>query len=1812
MKLLRWINRNKWFGLAFLFLLVNTTALYRADRFGGPPKAEVQLLRDTNAPLRELDPLVWKFSGAMVNPGRIGLPLRSEPGTIKPEMDGYFCWEAEDLLVFKPAKPWPAGIVVTAGLDRNLKTLSGQSIASPRTFNIRTVSLEWTGLSQHSFNGDTAVVMLEFNRRVRQEDLKKYLQVTEKNGKDLSWNSFGEVASSNLLIQVETAGEDRLTLSLKESLVSEDRAPLTGESRMTIRVRPDLAFGNMVGMAPAEGPCGIQFRFNQPLDLATARHFIRVEPEVPFFLSRRSDWFTDTTHVLTGPFEPGQIYSVTFLKGLKNERGMNTLGREAVYHVQIPHRESLVRFRYPGNYMSPDGNLRVPVVSVNRAAFPLQVKRLLPDNILQYAMRDGGHYRSWFWRGSDYMLTKTVTSVVVKVDTVPNEPVSTTLDLRKLIGEDPRGTFVLEIEREGYSKPEQKLVAITDTGITVKRWSGGVLVWANSIRTLAPVNGAAVKVFAMNRELLHEGVTGEDGLVRFESGPEDAEPYLVTVQKAEDLSFLRMDNSAISSGYDAASRTYTGEGHEAMLMTDRGVYRPGETAHVKAVVRNGDLSVPGSFPVELEVINPDGRVRSVHPAMLNEESTAGFEIELKDHDQSGIYHAHIRVPGSDVAMGSISFLVEDFAPPRLAVTMTLEPDRLSVTGGPPVAVSGRYLFGAPASLCPIKARAEVYAVDFAHPSWAGYTFSDPEKEFSRQSIKLGDGFLDPEGKAQFTLEYAGKLDPPSALGVTIAATVSEKGGRAVTAFITRALDVYPHYLGLKPEPGETDEVSFRMTCVRPDGSPVTLQAPLKAALSRVHWSSILGQDDEGEYRYESHRILEPVSTWDVPAPDEGRNLLTFTPPVPGEYILTVADPHSGASVSTWVSYRLEGDTSSTWSMEAQHRLGLSFDKGSYRPGDTAELTIRSPFPGKALITLDRDRVLTTYQVEVEKQTGVLRIPVTDAFRPNIHCAVTLIKPVIDGDLQGAWRANGSIPLRMDPELIRMPVEIVAAGQARPNSPLEVSVRIPENTSAEIILAAVDEGVCMLTDFQTPDPVSFFFAERKSTVLQHDLYALLMPEIPDSGISGSFSHTGGDKGILLKGRLNPVKSRRYQPLALWMPGLRPDTGGVARATIELPMFTGSLRLMAVAIASNRFGSARANTEVRSELTVMPHLPRFLAPGDRALFQLELINRSDEGGEVFAEVRASGPLLVGEGSGSLAGKVTLRRPLPAGESMMIPLNLVAEEEAGLGVLDVVVRQGGEEHVERIELPVRPPAAAETVFGTVRIEPGTEARIPLEFPWMPGTAEQSVFFSGLPGVELQGGLDYLLKYPYGCLEQTVSASLPLLSLRSLLEGRGRSLAAGDVAPLVKGGVSRILSMQLANGGFAWWPHTRNETVEGSVYAVHFLVEARKSGYSVPSDQYEKALNYLRSQLGRTQVRSGEAGWRSDWEQRAYICHVLALAGQPDEGWMTRLAERELTADGQAHLALAFAAAGIRRNGWDELNEISQAAFSTEPEEQGSLASSVKRAALVLMAFLEYDPGNSNIPLLVHQLNQARTNGCWLTTHDNAFAVMALGRYMEQLGDEPDSFTAHISMGAFNEVIGAEGAGHPVVLPEPGILMVTNSGPGPVYAGWHSRGVPPAAKAGGAADSLLKLQRRILGLDGKPVNLARVTGGDVLVVELRVDTMDQEIDNLVVEDLLPAGFEIESPNLKTSEVLPDLGGKEGLPVRHHEMRDDRMLVFLNKYRGSGTYHYLVRAVSAGTYVLPAAAASCMYNPGIYSRTDSGNITIASPSASGAARDEN
>ncbi|WP_449409470.1 alpha-2-macroglobulin family protein [Methylobacterium komagatae] len=1494
----------------------------------------------------------------------------------------------------------------------------------------------------------------------------------------------------------------------------------------------------------------------------------------------------------------GNRYAVVLRPGLPSAVG-ETLLKPADYEIYVRDRAPQARFT-GRNYVLPrTGQAGIPIVSVNAPKLDVEVLRIGDRGLLPTLRSEDFLGQLSGSTAKTIAAQKGVRVWKGSLDTAKaeiNQESVTAFPVLQAVGTLEPGVYVMLARASGtaasdeeYETQATQWFVVSDLGLTATKGRDGVHVVLRSLGTAKAMEGAEIRLVARDNEVLATRKTDAQGHAAFEAGLSRGEggtaPSLVVASLGNDYGFLDLDQAAFDLTDRGVKGRPEGGGLDAYVFTERGVYRSGETVQIAALLRDARGNAVADLPLTLVVKRPDGvEYRRVSVA---DQGLGGRALPLPL--LSGAMHGTWRIAAytdpKAPAVGEASFLLEDYVPERLDVTLT--PASPSLTRGETaeIAVAARYLYGAPGSGLDVSGSVTVQAASGnGIKGLDGFTVGLDDEAVEAATRELSaHATTDAQGAAKVAVPVP-EIAAPRPLEAKITLAVGEPGGRALSRSVT--LPILPSGPVLALRKGfsdlkDGDLASFDVVMASPDGRRLS-KAGVTWTLNRVEKTYQWYRAD-GRWSFEAAKTTKRIAsgTLDLTADAPGR---IQAPVGLGSYRLDVTAPGAPEAAA---SLGFDVGWAGSETAQAPDLLDLTLDKQAYAAGDTLTAKLGSKFAGQASVMVVSDRIHDIREVSVPEGGTTIRLPVKAEWGAGAYLVATAYRPLDQAAKRQPGRAVGLAWFSVDRDRRALTVSIDAPAKVRPRQDLTLPVKVAglaPGEEARVTVAMVDVGILNLTRYVAPDPTRYFLGQRALGPEFRDVYGYLI-----DGMQGSAGaiRSGGDAAGAELADAPPTEA----PLALFSGVVKVGPDGTARVTFPVPAFNGTGRVMVTAWSGSRVGQAQADVTIRDAVVVSATLPRFLDIGDRSRLFVALDNVEGPAGEYVATISPSGPVLVG----APALRTTLKLAAQGQGRFAVPLTAAGP---GTARLDVTLSGPGLPTLlsRSLSLGIAPGTGALLRRSVRTLAAGESLRVSADLlaDVIPGTGSVSLSASTPPGIDVPVLLQALDRYPYGCSEQIVSRALPLLYVNRLAS-LDRMALDPDVDGRVREAIERVLSRQDSSGDFGLWSADGSNDLWLNAYVSDFLTRARERKFAVPQGPFALALDRLRNAVANaSEVRDGGA-------DLAYAAYVLARNGRPVMGDLRYLADSRLsdfrTPLGRAQLAAALALLGDRGRA-AKVMDSAVSALSAERDRGGYRADYGSRlrdgAGLIALAAETGLAGSALAPASA-VLGQERADGRPTSTQENAWMVLAA----QSLADEAKGLSFTLDGAAQT---GALARTFREADLSAGDKVLVNTGAAPVQVSLGVAGNPltpePAESRG------YTVERSLHRLDGSVVDAATgIRQNDRLVVVLKVTEAKAEAARLLLVDRLPAGLEIDNPKLLDADALQGLAfAKSDVQPVHTEFRDDRFVAAYTREPSQPAFFtvaYAVRAVSPGTYVHPGASVEDMYRPARYGRTGTGSLTV-------------
>jgi len=1558
--------------------------------------------------------------------------------------------------------------------------------------------------------------------------------------------------------------------------------------------------------------------------------------------------------------EHGERYRIRVRAGLPANDG-ERLAKPVELEVYVRDRSPAVRF--PGRaYVLPSGgSAALPVVTVNTRLLDAALYRVgdralggfLNDETLltplsQYQTDEIAEISGeQLWKGE------------IETRSELNREVTTSVPVAELLADAAAeglkpGVYILSarpadaLEREGQAT---QWFVVSDLGLTALSADDGLHAFVRSLASAEPLADVRLQLLALNQQELGEARTDAQGYARFEPGLLRGEggnrpALLVAKGEGADLGFLDLK----ASPFDLSDRGVEGRPAappiDTYLVSERGIYRPGETLVLSALTRDPRADAVTGVPLTFVLKRPDGVEQE--RALVPDQGLGGYQLRLpllKDA-MRGTWQAEVYADPKAEALAQINFLVEDFEPERLDFSVEPSAAMLEPAAPPSLTIDARFLYGAPAANLEVSGMTRVTLAD-GLADWPGWQFGLASEAIEDRSAPLPGGETDAAGRARLGVELPTLIPSTRPLKAAIDVQVLDGGGRPVERNLSLPIRDQRARIGLKPLfEGAVEQggnARFAVLVLDANGSPIQAQG-LRWTLSKVQTDYQWYRTD-GDWRFEPIVSRTRVASGDLDVSADASRPAQLEASVDwGGYELRIegADgtgalgrnddgaggPRGASGQNGLALVPASLGFEAGWyvapkAFDTPDVLKVSLDKPEYRVGEQARVRLAPRFPGLALVMVIGDDGLVSMQPAEVPETGTdVEIPVTADWGAGAYVTAILYRGM---DLQARRMPRRAIGLHwagVDPEQRRLALALDVPEQARPREPLEVSVQLSDLAPGEeayVTLAAVDVGILNLTRFEAWSPTDWYFGQRRLGAELRDLYGQLIDRM--QGEPGRL-RTGSGIGQLMS-FAGPPPSEAL--VAFQTEPLRLDAEGRAEASFELPDFNGQVRLMAMAWSATGIGQTAADILVRDPIVATASMPRFLAPGDRSRILLELAHVEGPAGPIEVSLTSNGSGLRIENDGT---PMLLELPEQGRAQLVFPVEALSEtpavtpdespsETSGAsqapGATELLIRlvtPNGEELTKELLLGVRNLEPPIEITQAIPLAPGAPP-LRLDRPLaaadalLPDSGRWLLSITGAGALDVPGILWALERYPFGCVEQLTSRALPLLYLDAVTLGAGLTPASDAVATgapePVREAIAQILSHQAANGSFGLWgpslsPGSNNLWLDA--YVTDFLSRAREQGYQVQSAAFSNALDNLRNQL------SYAADFDNGGEGIAYALYVLARNSRVPVGDLRYYLETKLdafaTPMARAQLGAALALFGETERAAIALRSA-QRLWEEQPPTgswRNDFGSHLRDGAALLSLAAESGGTAVDLAALGRQLARNWADTAYPSTQEQAWMLLAAHALMDgaaqprlQVNGRPQD-GALVRHGPLSDPSTAAS------------LEIANLGERSLTAMLTLSGIPvEPAPAGGNA---YQIERSYYDLDGRRSDPTQLTQGERLVTLLTVSADQQRAARLLIQDPLPAGLEIDNPHLLRS------GDVAGLPwlnlvtePAHVALGSDRFAAAVDRERRDPTRFqlaYIVRAISPGRFAQPAARVEAMYQPSLRARTSSGTLTIAAP----------
>ncbi len=1343
------------------------------------------------------------------------------------------------------------------------------------------------------------------------------------------------------------------------------------------------------------------------------------------------------------------------------------------------------------------------------------------------------------------------------------------------------------------NKTRARNVLASNFGIIAKAGSNNeYFIAVTDLRTAQPLKGIDVEIRNLQNQIIATTKTDSDGMCRMTTTDQN-KAFVVIAKKDKERGYLRVDEgSSLSLSMFDVQGEELKKGVKGYIYGERGVWRPGDMMYLTFILEDKNKALPANHPVVFEFYNPEGQLAQ---RVVKSNSVNGFysvAVRTPGDAPTGNWTMQARVGGS---VFSRVLKIETVKPNRLKINLDFKSTvlRYGVTENGTLQVN--WLHGAPLRDGRATIVASIASLQTSFKDFKGYIFDDPSKSFESRDRDIFDGRLDDNGSAPVSVRFDidSDYDAPGMLAVQMKTQAYEAGGDFSIDRAMFTYSPYDKYAGVKIPEGKgwnkalySDEKNLiPIALVDANGKP--LNGKVKIEIFDIYWRwwwERSSEDNLADYISNRHRNLLKTDYVEV---KNGKAMYEMN--LGGEYwgrkFLRVTSEDSDHSTGAvfYTTYRSWYRNAGGNNPGGAEMLMFGTDKQTYSVGEKVKIELPATHKGRALISIENgSKVLKTYWFEPTETKTTFEFEATPEMSPNVYVHISYIQPHTNEN-DNPLRMYGVQPITVEDPTTHLTPIITMKNELKPEEQFTVTVKETEGKPMTYTIAIVDEGLLDLTRFKTPNPWSAFYNHEALGVRTWDMYKWVAGAF--TGKLAGLLAIGGDAAFDKNGKEN---TNRFKPVVLFQGPFELKKGETKTYSFTMPNYVGSVRVMVVAGQNGAYGNAEKTIPVRQSLMVLPTIPRMISPTETMTIPVTVFAMDKNIKDVKVDLKIGNIFEALDGT-----QRTVKFDKPGDK--MVEFKVRVKDKIGEGKIVINATAGANKALAETDLKVRVPGSPVTSIVSAMIKPGETWNHALEGSGIIGTNRAVLELSRMYPINLEKRIQFLIRYPHGCIEQVTSAAFPQLFLNSVMDLDDKQKA--EVETNVTAWLEKLKSYQHTSGGFTYWAGESGDASEwGSNYAGHCMLEAQERGYQLPVGVFDSWVSYQTSMANNWNTHSSRYSRYSDDLNQAYRLYTLALAKKPAMSAMNRMRETKgIAAEAMWRLASAYAMVGKPDIA---LQIIKETELSNEVHDDyyyyGSYGSRDRDMAMKIETLIALGKRQEAESMII-DLAKVLASDAWLSTQTTAYSLLAISRFVGGSGENSE-IAATFKIDNDSKTIKTKKAliqSRIELNTKPNRnVNITNTSKGDLYVRVVLEGVPPM-KTQPAENSNLNMTVNYFDMKGKPLNPASLKQGTEFYAEVTVTHPGIRLryTDMALEQLFPSGWEIM--NNRMDNVQSSLFNNTDKP-RYMDIRDDRVYQYFDIYKGqTKTFRVLLQAAYLGKFFMPSVYCQAMYDNTIRAQSE-------------------
>ena len=1381
---------------------------------------------------------------------------------------------------------------------------------------------------------------------------------------------------------------------------------------------------------------------------------------------------------------------------------------------------------------------------------------------------------------------------------------------------DKSGIFIIQAsaDESDVDYTDRRLIILTNLGLIRKvALDGTSSLFVSNIDDGTPAADIEISVLGRNGNAIWAGRTDMNGTVAiplfaWNEYKNEREPVAIVARNGNDVSFIpynsyetrveysKFDIDGVYSSSDAPLN--------AFMFSDRGIYRPGESAVLAGVVKNKTFTKLSDIPVKLEVSDSRGRTIYDNAFTITSDGMFDTNFTISDTAPIGEYTANLYMLSNknkiQNTIGTTTFRVQEFTPDNLKIGATIDGATDNGWISPTDIVANvrlHNLFGTPATNRRVSGHATLRPIDFTFPEYRDYTFTpnfiagsglsaNAANRAQTISLDLTDTKTDDNGNATFDIKVINNLPNGTYLMTLNITGFDGASGIGVQTTISARVSNAKYLIGYHANSNlgyisRDDTRTVKLIAMNANGERTGAKNLKLKTIHRENLTSLV-KDYNDYYKYQTITRDTVVSTSNIDVLTAGSEIRLDTSHG-GTYFAQIVDENDNILAN--IEYFVADTANTALESDSTAEMQIKLNANEYAAGDNIAVSITAPYVGTGLITIERDRVYAYKWFHTKSTSSVQYITLPDGFEGSGYVNVSFVRDINSRDIFTTPYTFAVAPFRADTTKRNISVKLDVPKTITDN---KLPITYTTNTNARIMIYAINTGILQVAKYTIPNPLAHFFPKSALQVETYQILSLLLPEYKmlreyaKTG-GGDFTDTDGGIGIAL---INPFARKTNKPVAFYSGIIDATAGTPETITFDIPeYFNGAVRVFAVAANDGAVGAASTDTTVQSPIIISTTAPVVVAPND--VFDINTIITNLADGATATAVADVGASVSSNLTITTLPKQTLS--IPFGTEKLWSFVVRAGDALGNGdiTINTAIRDGTDSVLSarktHTTLSVRPTTTFNTKIKLGTLKSTTNIRN-FSFDMYPEYASTQIYVSNDTAIVARPLFEYLKKYEYTCTEQLVSRAIPY-AVAPANDILGTVYAESKSA--IDSTIAALKNRQNDDGSFNLWSGDGvsgrdNESDSYSAYLTAYVAQfidiAKSNGFDVPKNMNARAIDYLRTFAG-TNINDD-----FDAAAHAFAIYVLTRNGYITTGYIDAFEEyaNENIKNWQSDLMGAYIAASYKMLKQDTkaFNLISKYRPSSRIKFDNNM-------------FRDAVSDNANYAYLTHKYFGDKST----ELPDAVSEYINDGDYTSYASATIMLATAGTDGAAQNDKITVLADGNALNVTNRNNIMIVDIPDGtkqitvkcetcdrkhtPYYT-VISSGFPRTASS---QSNGIEISREYFDENGNRITSATV--GDTITVKINIRSRRGDIiPNVVITDLVPGGF-----------IPGDVTGD----ITYSETREDRVLIFMDATRDGTTITYNAQLGAAGSFTIPAIHAESMYNPAINATGDVGKTFTVS-----------